>query len=447
VEAQSQPESAGCMSPASSSAPSLARGHHLRARWLFGGFLVGIALVLGGYIWTARRPTTPMPPATRAHWHEALLAMRQHEHARARGELGICLTAWPLNAEANYLMARVCRELKDFRAWRLYLTRARQLQWLPDEVRLEERLQKAQVGNLASVQKFLMTYTRQRPDQTPLVYEALAEGYVAGRRYRELWELAVSWTALYPNDWLGWLYRGQAMHLGGNPKKALAEYQQALQRAPDPALVQLYQASAELGIGQHRQALETYQAALANEPDNPKALFGVALCQQALGNEAAAQAALSALLEHEPNHVPGLVLQGKLERSAGRLPHAIEVWRKAATLAPWRQDVLHNLAEALQANGEKAAAAKWRSKVEQVRAVLHEIAQLKKQLNDRPRDVAVRFRIAELERQLGNDEEAMAWYTGVLAVDPSHQASRRILADYARRAGIFGHVQHVPEER
>jgi tetratricopeptide (TPR) repeat protein len=389
-------------------------------------------LVLAGggwYAWKKMTTSGRVNQPAEAHWTLAHQLLAVREYARARQELSACLDAWPLNAEANYLMARVCRQEQDFTNWEAYIDRASQLQWSPTAIGLEQSLRQAQAGFPGPVEQPLLQHMKEQPADAPLVYEALAQGYKVNRRYRELWQLAAAWTDRFPNDWLGWRYRGDAFYLDGGASRAIAEYEHALQCAPDPNLVRPQLAAAYSDAGHQQEALAIYQDVLKDKPDDPRALFGTAVCQNALANEAGARAALAALLHVAPEHVSGMVLKAKLDLNAGHARQALELLQKAEKLTPWRSDVLNNLISALQQMHQTAAAKECARKLKGLNQNLRDIYRLQKELHKKPRDITVRYQIAELYRQIGNNGEAVRWYSGVLAIDPTHAASRRAMIE------------------
>ncbi|HZU38600.1 MAG TPA: tetratricopeptide repeat protein, partial [Gemmataceae bacterium] len=188
--------------------------------------------------------------------------------------------------------------------------------------------------------------------------------------------------------------------------------------------------------------LALYEAYLKAHPQDPTALFGLALCQNAVGNEAAARQALTETLRYQPDNVDALVLQGKLDVTDGHAEAAAAELQRAEKLAPWRVDILHNLASALQDLHQDRRAEEYRQREKRLANQVRQLDALKKELHAKPRDVALRYQIAELNRRMGDMKEAMLWYTGVLAIDPNHAPSRKALEDYLRQTTLPQSTSH-----
>src|SRR5713101_6317489 len=58
------------------------------------------------------------------HWQQALKAIEDRDFPLAQSHLKLCLDISPLNAEAHFLMGRVCRRADDFAGWQDHLQNA-----------------------------------------------------------------------------------------------------------------------------------------------------------------------------------------------------------------------------------------------------------------------------------------------------------------------------------
>src|SRR5262249_51734621 len=95
--------------------------------------VLGIAalLALGGIGYGAARllNRNSVIESSRTPWLEARRALDAFDYEAAREALTGCRELWPLNAEVQFLLARVSRQLDDVPAWQRYLHAAEVLQW------------------------------------------------------------------------------------------------------------------------------------------------------------------------------------------------------------------------------------------------------------------------------------------------------------------------------
>ncbi|HZU35244.1 MAG TPA: tetratricopeptide repeat protein [Gemmataceae bacterium] len=395
-------------------------------RWATASLLIVVLVGGGWYGWHHWGRSAAEQPGV-IHWAEVRQALHEHEYARARQLLSARLEARPQDAQAQFLMARACRGLKDYEAAERHLTRAAQLHWPSEEVGLELTLQRAQNGDMAAVERPLLEYMKEHPADRLLIYEAMAEGYLASRRYTEMWRLALAWQQEQPDDWMPWLFMGHAFYLDGFAQAAIEHYEKAMKLTPDPALVQLWLAGAQMDSGQYAEAVKVYEAYLVNHPDDVDALFGVANCQASLGQEDAERAALARLLQRDPNHVGGLLLQGKLELDRGQSAKALEWLDRALKLAPSSTDILHNRLRALRDLGRTKEADACQALLQKRTQQFLDIKALKKELrrDAGPGSLATRLRIAKIYRSMGRLDDAAEWYHSVLSIDPKNAEGRR----------------------
>jgi tetratricopeptide (TPR) repeat protein len=372
--------------------------------------------------------------SNRDHWRQAQQAIEDRDFPLAQTHLTHCLEASPLNAEAHFLMARVCRRADDFAGWLDHLQDAAVLGWPQDEVKLELLLKEAQVGNTWKVEQELQSYLASGHPEQVLIVEALVKGYLENDLPKKAHYLTEEWIANFPDDWLARFYHGRACQIGVRFEEAIADFKKVLELKPDQAETQLWLAKTYLSYTEFEVAMKYYQAYLESHPGDADALFGLAKCQFThQGDGPSARATLEELLSEHPYHFAGLYLRAQLEQAEA--PEKALPWlRRALAIAPYEPNILHNLVLALRALHQDKDADQFQEREKVSRQKANELIDLQRQLvqgGDKVNEADLRYQVAVLHLELGHEEKETAhWFQTVLYLDPDHRPTLRALADY-----------------
>jgi tetratricopeptide (TPR) repeat protein len=106
--------------------------------------------------------------------------------------------------------------------------------------------------------------------------------------------------ALLPGNTDLALRQAAVLERQGRLREALALYGQAIVVSAAPAELYLHAGKLRYNLGQYRRALANFQAALERKPGNGPAYGGIGLSQRQLGNTAAALVAFKEYLRLEP---------------------------------------------------------------------------------------------------------------------------------------------------
>jgi tetratricopeptide (TPR) repeat protein len=366
------------------------------------------------------------------HWRQALSAIENRDFALAKTRLNRCLEISPLNVEAHFLLARTYRRADDFDGWLDHLQSAATLGWPQDQIELELRLKEAQVGNTWNVEEELKSYLMARHPEEVLIAEALVKGYLENDRPKDAWFLTEEWRKNSADDWQARLWRGRACQRGVRFEEAIEDYKKVLKDKPDQAEARLWLATTLASNTQFDQAIEHYQAYLAGHPDDADALFGLAKCQFTLGDSQGARDTLDKLLAEHRYHNAGLHLRAQVEQAES--PEKALPWLlRALDVAPYNSEILHNLILTLRNLHRDDEAARYESRLKECRQKENQLIELMTKLVREPDKVNladVRYQLAVLYLELGQEDEAAHWFQTVLYIDPNHQPTLRALAEY-----------------
>jgi tetratricopeptide (TPR) repeat protein len=368
-----------------------------------------------------------------AHWQEAQQAIAAQDYPRARTNLEECLKVCPLDAEAHFLLARVCRLTDDRAGWESHLSRAALLQWPRDETQFETALMQAQSGEVRGVLSQLLEYLDSRPGEEVLIVEALIRGYLESFSLGEVYSWTEQWTEHHPQDARPWVYRGRAYYLGRSPSKAVAAYEQALALAPDLAEAHLQLAGVLMVQSHFDQALPHYLAGLQGRPGEAKALVGLANCYFALGQMDRARDTLNLLLAGSRPDAGAYFILAKVALAEGKMEEALRQLRAAETLAPQETDILYALSTVLAKLGKANEARQYEQKLKDLTEQVHRLEDLRRQINREPANVALRHEAGSIALRMGQEQEAIRWLQSALQIDPKYAPTLQLLAQHYQK--------------
>jgi tetratricopeptide (TPR) repeat protein len=380
----------------------------------------------------------------RFHWREAEHALAERDYRLAKSHLEQSLEAAPLNGQAHFAMAQTCRRLDDPAAWSDYLHKAGVLGWPLEQIQLELRLKEAQTGNTWIVEEGLVDELNAKTPEQAIILEALVKGYLENDRPKDAHRLSEEWVRDHPEDWQARLYRGRASQLGVFFQQAIIDYQSVLQAKPNQPQARLWLAETLVSDRQYAPAMEHYQAFLRDHPDAPEtslALLGLANCRYSLGEVDAARAILNELLAKRPDYTPALLLRAQLEH-AESAEKALSWLLKAEATAPNDPQVLNVLVLALRELQRNDEAQKYDQRLKDQKSKTDELIKLRQQLLEDAENLELRFQMASLHLQLGDDDEAAHWFQTILWIDPTHRPTFRALADYWQKKGNSTRANH-----
>ena len=142
----------------------------------------------------------------------------------------------------------------------------------------------------------------------------------------------------------------------GRSAEALIRFDAAIELDPHHAEAHLERARALESLGRSDEALSAYFRTLEFNPNSRQARLRVATLQLAQGQPEQAHARLDTLVEQNPDDAEALHQRGRAHMAMNHLPQAASDLKAAAARMPDRPDVFYQLALALEAAHQPAAA-------------------------------------------------------------------------------------------
>lgn len=392
-----------------------------------------LVLILGG--WAASHfHRSPSPPADNAHtnWQRAQEAIADQEFPQAAAHLAYCLESWPYNAEAHFLMARTSRRSGQLAQWKVHLDRAEILRWPKNQIDLERKLRRAQVGDIWEVETSLLELVNKLPPDEVVILDALVNGYMENDCLLDVMALTTTWIKRFPKDSLPLIYRGNAeLRLFGKPAEAVKDFQRVLDLKPNQPDAHLALGLVLANDGQFKEAIPHFQFYLDRRPDDPaQALLGLANCQFSMGKTDQAREVLNQLFAQVKDEAGGVFLMAKIEAAEGRHQEALRWLKKADDRSPNQADVTNTLVHVCVQLGLKEETARYKERLEEIHQRDEALERLVSEAKLRPDDPDVRFQLGTLCLKYGRTEEAAHWFQGILRKDPKHLPTLNTLAVY-----------------
>ena len=272
--ASSAPSAGGSSSPAPEASPPAKLARKKDAPLLLALVVIALCLVvIGGAVAFGVYPHV----AAKYHWEQAKKALVNNDLAAAENHLAECLEVWKNDGEVEFAMARTCRRRGKLDPAFEHLLKAKKLKWVPEQIKLENALIKAQrIGHLPDVTRQLETILQEGHQDYRYILEALIIGDIQINFFTEANRWALVWIDRDPDDWLARYWHGVVLDVAGQFATAKEEYRKALELSPGVAVVHTRYATHLQVMGKYEEALAEAQIARNLDPVSPASERNVA---------------------------------------------------------------------------------------------------------------------------------------------------------------------------
>jgi tetratricopeptide (TPR) repeat protein len=379
-----------------------------------------------------------------SHHLRAGRADLEHYHTiEAVAHLQAVLSVWPHDPETLLLAARAARRAGAYDTADHFLDLYQEQRKDDDDLTIERICLRAQRGEPDRVFKYCQGMIEDNDPASPLLFEALAQGYWRNYQPQRAEMVLHKWLEQQPDNPQALFLQGEVYDLVSRQSDAIKSFRAALSVDPtlDQVRIRLCDILMQLGsVPEARPHLEYLYARL---PDNAKVQVYLARVWDQAGNQAEAERILDALLARQPHFAPALRERGKLaRRDPNRLDEAENYLRQAVQQDPSDSDAHESFALCLEQNGKLAEADKIREQVKQMEKDMHEIQSIARgQMEQAPHNADLHYKVGMISLRAGATAEGLRWLHSALKEDPNHQGAHKALMEYYQRIGDFGRAR------
>jgi tetratricopeptide (TPR) repeat protein len=372
------------------------------------------------------------------HLRAARSAMERYHNEEARRHLQICLQTWPKDATIRLLSARAARRSEDFEEAENQLAECQRLEGESEPSVLEWALLRASKGEIDAVEKYLCRLVDEGHSDTPLILEALTQGYLRTYRLPNVLACLEHWLGMQPDNVQVLLYRGRVWDRVRAYDKAIEDYRRVLQLDAelDEARLRLANALIEGNSeNNYEEASAHLEHLRGRQPDNPEVLVRLASCRANLNRTEEALELLEGLLAEHPDYEPALCGRGRLLLQQGRAAEAEHWLRRAVTALPYDHTANHALYRCLmEQTGREDEAASQLARLTDLEKNLTRLKDISnREMGLKPRDPKLHCELGIIFLNIGQEEYGERWLLSALRCDPRYQPARAALADYYQR--------------
>jgi tetratricopeptide (TPR) repeat protein len=376
-------------------------------------------------------------PAWRAsrHWRNGERAAAAGDFTAAAEHFKKYVAAYPHRAEGLFVLARTLRRAGRFDESRTVLARARRLDWVPEQVELEETLLEVQqgLGQPRDIDRLAALVRAEHPDE-PLILEALVQGLRQSLRLDEAGAWLDHWVERFPDDAAARRARAEHRQAFGHFDQAQADYRKLLELRPhhDEAYLRLGQL-ALANRSQIAEAEANFRKFLDRHPDHAEALLGLARCLREQGDFDGAADLVKQVIELRPEHSEAALLAGTLENDRGRFAAALPYLGDAERAGADPQATQFQLALAHRRLGNDKEAQAHEGRFQHLEDAKQNLDKAVLALLADPKNPDRHIEVARWFVEMGQDAKAEGYLLAGLRLEPDHRASHLALADFYDR--------------
>ncbi len=373
------------------------------------------------------------------HFRAGKADLKRHHNLRALEHLEACLQTWPRDPDVLLLAARALGCLGDFDKAETYLKQCEASPRLKEDVALQGLLLRAARGDVDGVGNYCRALLDQDHSQAPLLFEAMASGYMRVYRLAEATRYLEEWLKRHPDNPQAHFLQGRLHEQLENYAEAAASFQRVLEVDPDHIEARLVLAGVLLDLNKAQESLPHVERLRTELPAHRLVPVFLARCLDQAGRQAEARTVLDDLLARHPGYPPALAERGKLAVRLGELELAESLLREACLRQPGDPAAHYQLYLCLTLRAKKAEAKDVLKRMNEINDDAEKIREIiSRKMRHAPHDPDVQHELGTTLLRTGAVEEGLRWLHSALKVNPKHAPTHRALADFYLHAGEFG---------
>jgi len=357
----------------------------------------------------------------------------------------------PDNAEAYFLRAQIAFAQGRLTEAFQDLDRA---QWLGFAERPIYRLRAlllVKLGRFFEAEPILLHLLDESSEPDPQADEALARIFLETYRLENAITVLKRWVRDAPRDpkpYLWWTEIDERLEVD-NPDAIERHFRTALELDPNLDAARIGLANTLRRLHRYSEAALEFEAYLARHPKDAAGYLGLAQIARQQGDEAAALDLAEKAFRIEPKSTEALKLLAAIEIRRGNDAAALQHLDRAIGSAPLDLDSLYNRLLALTRLGRKEEANEVRQRVQKLRKDQADVLRIRDRILNDPKNNDLGYEMARWMLEHGREDEAMRWLRHILASQPKHLPSLRLLADYHKRRkeqGLANYYQLLADQ-
>ncbi len=371
------------------------------------------------------------------HLRAARSALKRYHPEEARSHLADSLKIWPGSVHTHLLASQAARQDGDFVEAERHVRECQSLTGdSSDEIALEWALLQAAAGNVREVEEYLVKRTERVPESAPIVWEALAEGYIRIYRMLDAYRLIDYWLRVDPENLRAFELRGLAFQNAKSASKGAESFRQVLAKDPTREATRWRLVLCLLEMGSYDEAMPILETIAANKPGDPEVQVRLARCYNMVGRSPQAREILDKVILENPEH--GLALRTRGQFAMGdQRPDLAETWL-ARGVEAWPNDYqtrwLYYESLRQQKKTDQAKAQLLIAEVIKDRS--ERLGDLRsRKLSEKPLDPALHYEMGILLLRTGYESIGESWLLSALSLDPEYSPAHLALADYYQKKG------------
>jgi Flp pilus assembly protein TadD len=342
------------------------------------------------------------------------------------------LRARPRSADVHVLLAEATLAAGDLAEVERELELARSLGCPEAKLEKVHAIVLARLGRFAEAEPILTRLWTEEKTTDPAVDEALARIFLKTYRLFHAKTVIERWIKDAPADGRPflWLTEIDRRTDGGDPAPVELHYRAALERDPDLDAARL--GLADLLRKNHRndEAALEYEHYLARHPDDPAALSGAGQNALEMNDFARAAQLLDRALERTPADPSALKARAQVALQTGDLPAARQMLDQAVRADAFDEEAFYIRGRVRAMQGDIAGAKADGVVFDRLKEEQKEMLTMRARLLNDPADNDSRAKAVAWLFAHGRDKDGLDWAAAILANNPDHGPTCRLLADY-----------------